>query len=90
MPFSDFLLRNKLRAQGVNPISGAAGPSSPDDPNQPGLLSLFGGPAAQGLNSFLTPERQQLLGIAGSLLGNSGGSGNSIPPGLLGLLLKNR
>lgn len=77
MPFSDFILRQKLLAQGVNPSSGAGGPSTPGGmPASPGLLSrLFPVADAAGL---VTPEQQRaaqqqgLLGFGTSLLANSG------------------
>lgn len=90
--FSDLILKNKLRSMGVNPVSGANGPSTPGGPPaQQGLLSLFGGPVTGGIEGFLNPQRKQLLGLGGSLLsGSFGQQGGGLQDQLLQMLLKQR
>ena len=81
MPFSDFFLKQKLLAQGVNPYSGAGGPSTPGGaPANPGLLARLTGAAfpANDASGLTTPEQQRaaqqqgLLSFGTSLLANSG------------------
>jgi len=81
MPFSDFLLRQKLLNQGVNPYSGAAGPSTPGAAGPPpgllGRLSAAAFPVGDA-SGLLDPQQQRaaqqqgLLGFGASLLANSG------------------
>jgi len=81
MPFSDFFLKQKLLAQGVNPVSGAGGPSTPGGaPANPGLFQGLLGAAfpVSDASGLTTPEQQRaaqqqgLLGFGTSLLANSG------------------
>lgn len=91
MPFSDFALRNRLRAMGVNPLSGADGPSTPGEAQPGGLLSLFNTPATNAAGGIFNSDQKRLLGIGGSLLSNSfGQSGGGIDGTLLSLLLSRR
>ena len=92
MPFSDFALRNRLRAMGVNPLSGAQGPSTPGEVQQPGgLLSLFNTPVTNAAGGLFNSDQKRLLGLGGSLLSNSfGQSGGGIDGTLLSLLLSRR
>lgn len=79
MPFSDFFLRQRLLNQGVNPYSGAGGPSTPGQP-APGLLGRLSAAAfpASDASGLTTPEQQRaaqqqgLLSFGTSLLANSG------------------
>jgi hypothetical protein len=81
MPFGDFFLRQRLLNQGVNPYSGAGGPSTPGGPpaNQGllGRLSAAAFPVSDD-GGAVTPEQQRaaqmqgLLGFGTSLLANSG------------------
>lgn len=82
MPFSDFILRQKLLNQGVNPYSGAGGPSTPGGPGTAprGLLDRLSAAAfpVSDDGGLVTPEQQKaarqqgLLQFGTSLLANSG------------------
>jgi hypothetical protein len=82
MPFSDFILRQKLLNQGVNPYSGAGGPSTPGGPGTAprgffDRLTSAAFPVSDD-GGLVTPEQQQagsrqgLLQFGTSLLANSG------------------